>query len=424
MEEKYLLYIVLCGIHTYIIFLFMKNIFGENRTSKFGVVLSYFTFFFVRGIIEFYGRIPIVLWSFNLFGMILLSMNYYGKLKKKIFYILLIFSIFLIIEGIVSLSIPSIHPSRYLIKDDISLKCEAISMLINYCTVLIIINYKKIFDGTKLPLSLWVMIFYVAISSFVIISLIYEANNIRVGMRIFAIILALGINFIVFYLYTSLSEIFEKEFQAKEIKRHNEYYKNELKIVQKNLQTMGVLRHDIKHHFTVIFGLVKENRNEECITYLEEIGSTFNLDKVLAKSGNVIIDSIINFKLYDLENKDVRLKINLKIPDEIHIPAFDIATLLGNLIDNAIEGVLSSEKDKFIEIYITQSKGMLNISIKNSFDGIFKEKKGKILSRKRDFNKSGTGMEQIRKVVNGYNGLLKYETSGNTFYIVVVIYIP
>jgi len=320
--------------------------------------------------------------------------------------------------------VPTYNPSIFKFTIEYSFYASILSKLMNLSIILVFILISKFKDRAGLAVTIRGALVYIPLSSFFVLTLIYEANNIPVILKLMSIFLALGLNFIIFYIFNSLTSYFENEWQARELKQQTIFYENELNLIQKNFKNMRILKHDVQNHLSVIFGLIKQNKNEECIEYLEEINSLLSTDKVIAKSGNIVIDSIINFKLYELERNHTRINVSLKIPNEINIPSFDIATIVGNLLDNAIEGAITISENRFISVSIIQNKGILSLRIQNSFDGVIKEDNGKILSRKRGFVTTGTGMERVLKVINVYDGLLEYETQDNTFIVKALIYIP
>lgn len=421
---EYTLHIFLSVMQTFIVYLYLKSFFKDKYSSHAVEEISYLLYFMIRLIIKLWFRVPLVLVFYNLFGILLLSFNYKSPFKKRIFYVSFIYLIFIITDGASALMVPTYNPSILRVTVEYSFYASMISKLLNLFIILAFILIRNFKDRAGLAITIRGAMAYIPLSTLFVLTLIYEANNIPVILKLISIFLALVLNFIIFFIFNSLASYFENEWQARELKQQTIFYENELSLVQKNFTNMRILKHDLQNHLSVIFGLVKQNKNGECIEYLEEINSLLSTDKVIAKSDNVVIDSIINFKLYELERNNTHINVSLKIPSEINIPSFDIATIVGNLIDNAIEGAMTISENRFISVSIVQSKGMLNLRIQNSFDGIIKEDNGKILSRKRGFATTGTGMERVLKVIHAYDGLLEYDIQDSTFTVKALIYIP
>ncbi|MEM1486236.1 GHKL domain-containing protein [Oscillospiraceae bacterium PP1C4] len=421
---EYSLHIFLSILQTCIVYLYLKSFFKDKVSTNSIEEISYFLYLVIRLVVKLWIRIPLFMALYSFFGILLLSFNYKSPFKKRLFYTSFIYLIFTISNGVSALIIPTYNPSILKVTIEYSFYASMIAKLMNLFIIFAFMLIRKLKDRAGFVITIRGAMVYIPLSSLFVLILIYEANNIPITYKLISICLALGLNFIVFYIFNSLQAYFENEWQSRELKQQTIFYENELILIQKNLKNMRILKHDLQNHLSVIFGLIKQNKNDECVKYLEEINSLLSTDRVIAKSGNVVIDSIINFKLYELERNHTRINVSLKIPNEINIPSFDIATIVGNLIDNAIEGTMTISENRFISVSIVQNKGMLNLRIQNSFDGFIKEDNGEILSRKRGFATTGTGMERVLKVINIYDGLLEYETQDNTFIVKALIYIP
>ena len=98
--------------------------------------------------------------------------------------------------------------------------------------------------------------------------------------------------------------------------------------------------------------------------------------------------SIINFKLNNANIENFKPELYLLLPPEIDIEVPDIITILGNLLDNAIDA-LQHTTDNMLKLDIVCSKDSLFIKVDNAFDGNIKYSMGRggnpdyIVSRKK-----------------------------------------
>lgn len=409
------------AIYTYIIYLLMKNVF-ENTICKIIEILTYIIFFTIGVIVEILNGTPMVLGIYSFIGIFLISFNYRTVLKKRIFYVLFIVLIFIITEIFVALILEAHNPT-ILKRSNFLIRAEFLARMINFLTVLFTVRIKEIYDGKQIPYLIWGIIIYVPISSILIFIIIYETVNLSRILKGIVLSLVLGTNFMMLYLYNSLSSFFQKAYNEMEMKQHTLYYENELKVMQKNQEGVRRLKHDMENHINAIYGLLEQRKYKECMEYLKKINGALNESKAIANSGNTVIDSIINYKLSNIDNQNVKFNINLKIATHINIPNFDIAVLVGNLVDNALEAVTNLNEDCFIEIFMKQEKGMLIIVMNNSFDGMIEIEKNKFLSKKRSYKNYGNGSEQIHEIVKKYNGILEYKALDKIFSVNVLLYI-
>ncbi|MDK2961452.1 MAG: hypothetical protein PWP16_888 [Eubacteriaceae bacterium] len=169
--------------------------------------------------------------------------------------------------------------------------------------------------------------------------------------------------------------------------------------------------------------MLKEEKNEAYCQYLDEIASVIASNEAIARSGNIVIDSLLNFKDYEFRQNNIKLELFLKIPQEIDLPAFELAAVFGNLVDNAIEDCKTVDGERVIVVRVLQKRGVLQMSVKNTFDGIIKIEDGKMLSRKRNYRERGAGLDRVSEIVDRYNGLLEYETVDAAFSVRLIIYL-
>ena len=116
------------------------------------------------------------------------------------------------------------------------------------------------------------------------------------------------------------------------------------------------------------------------------------------------------------------------LPPEIDIEVPDIITILGNLLDNAIDA-LQHTTDKTLKVDIEYTKDSLFIKMDNAFDGNIKCKWASggnpdyIVSRKKGRD-HGYGFRNIREAVEKYNGHIDISHEGNMFSVGVLLYSP
>lgn len=214
--------------------------------------------------------------------------------------------------------------------------------------------------------------------------------------------------------------IYEKEEQWVRRERENERQAMYIKNMQEMNHKLMAERHDYNHHISCIYGLLEMNELDELKKYLKKL--VFDMEEVnsIAIVDNPSISALLNFKLTFAKEKNIKLAINVNIPRYLNIDSKDISVILGNAIDNAIEACQSLE-DKLISVYIYMDKEYLIIKIANTM----KEKSVKInemyKTTKQLSKEHGFGIENIKYVVNKYDGLLKIEEENNMFKLNIAI---
>jgi len=208
------------------------------------------------------------------------------------------------------------------------------------------------------------------------------------------------------------------------MEQERELYYRQLKVMQGSLEQQKSIRHDIKLHLAVIKRFLLTGREREAIEYLEKIFKVLEI-KDYIQSNNIPFDSIVNYKLSEAKG-DVEINVNVSIPKEIKMDTMDIVIIMGNLIENALEGV-ERVNEKRIKLDIFFDRGNLFINIKNTFDGVVKIDKSSdtekgIISRKsgRDH---GYGLKNVKKSVEKYNGKLDISYDKKHFNVNALVYL-
>ena len=204
----------------------------------------------------------------------------------------------------------------------------------------------------------------------------------------------------------------------------NKSYERQFSVMKEALENTNVIRHDFKHHLAVIHCFVELNQTEECLSYLNKLSEWTDKQSLYAKSGHPIIDSIINFKLDQAAAKKISVSVRLQIPKDLELSTFDLSTLLGNLLDNAIEATCKLPEQRMIQLTIQYQKGILLIQLKNSFNGIIRKSDNKILTTKKDAKQHGIGLRRISEVVEKYKGYLVMENDDHIFLTKIMLYLP
>ena len=103
--------------------------------------------------------------------------------------------------------------------------------------------------------------------------------------------------------------------------------------------------------------------------------------------------------------------VNLNFVAEI-----DLISLLGNLINNAIEAAQDSRR-KYIglQIYRNETNNYAILKLENSFVKV-PEKKGTVFETSKSNKKlHGIGLEHVKKIIKQYEGYLDIEIEDNIF---------
>ena len=174
--------------------------------------------------------------------------------------------------------------------------------------------------------------------------------------------------------------------------------------VQHMYQQMRVWKHNYKNHLQVMKAHLELGEYEQLEQYIAHLDKEINQIEKVIHTGNVMLDAILNSKISLAREKGIEVNVKVMLPPSIVINEYDLCAILGNLLDNAIEGCLSQkeEEKRFLRIYISVLKEQLYLSVTNSHHTTIKKEHGKYFSTKSVDR--GLGIISIDSIVKKYKG--------------------
>lgn len=194
------------------------------------------------------------------------------------------------------------------------------------------------------------------------------------------------------------------------------------------------MKHDMKNTISVIRRLSAGNgeaENGELQAYLSELNRTFEKLEVRFRTGNTIVDTLLNMKYYEAvrEVPDLTMDADqLLFPQNLKIRSYDIGVILGNALDNAIEACRKlkekeSSADVFIRLCSLQKGNLLILKVENSFDGrLVRERRDEFpATDKADKDSHGIGLANIKSTAQKYQGTMDFRVDGRVFILSVMM---
>lgn len=416
-------YIITYIFGTYIIYKFMKIFFETRKTSRELELFTYIGYFIFITTTYIFVNIPIVLMICNLIAFIGLTYNYQSTFKKRILSVVFIYLILLCVEIIVGVISGYFNFPIFSTNNYSSVYGLIVCRILSYVVVLVLNNFKNIKRGGIVPNSNWLSIILIPTTSMYVILLLFQARGLSVFQVMIGVLLLFLVNFATFQLYDAITAAMSERLESRLLLEQNKYYDKQLEIMKASLENTKAIRHDLKNHMFSINSLVQNSDKEQTLQYISQIMKDFGADQNYASSGNMIIDSIVNFKFQEAELRGVKTKLDLNIPKNLKIPSFDLTIILGNLLDNAIEAATKVKENPYINLIIKYDKGRLLIQMDNPYTGEVKEENGKFITTKEDKDNHGIGLKNIDKIVPRYNGTMSVDHSGNVFSVTVLMYV-
>lgn len=262
-------------------------------------------------------------------------------------------------------------------------------------------------------------------SIIVITLLVYTDTCTDIGLTIVSIGLLIA-NFLMLYLYNLLLHSISQQYEMEMLKTQLQAYANQLNVVLRGEEKIKALRHDIKHHLSELMLLANKHDVAEIQKYIDEMNSFLKNPNEIVASGNLEIDSVLNFMLQKAEKELKTVDIKVMLPEKVR-HSFDINVMLGNLLENAIEAAGKTE-NKYLSVHIKLKRGILKVNIENSFESSCilceeQNRKDTILKTTKPFTEQhGIGLKNVKKIVEKYNGTMAVTAQKGIFCVNLLLY--
>lgn len=252
---------------------------------------------------------------------------------------------------------------------------------------------------------------------------LYYSENSNRSTDKFLITLLIGlaiINITVFLLFGMIAKKNREKFKYSIMEMQYEEQKKSYDSVQTVYRNLQILQHDLKNELLCIFNFIDKNQNDEAKKYITKITDTkLNQFHEYIKTGNEIIDAVINVKLNYAREKNIDIVCNINT-DFCGFDENDIIRLFSNAIDNAIESCIK-QKNGRIKVNIEKKRNYLCITIGNTIKSSVLENNSELKTTKKDSEYHGLGTQSMKNITEKYDGMIEFYENGNMFITNIMI---
>ena len=177
--------------------------------------------------------------------------------------------------------------------------------------------------------------------------------------------------------------------------------------------------HDLKH---TLKGL-EHGSAEEKAKFATETAAVIEDYQRLVYSDNEVLNTILAEKALLCENNNISFSVSIGQVDLSFLSVPDLYVMLGNAIDNAVEGVLkvTDPEKRAISVSIQPKGGFLVIQTNNYFSGSVQMHGGLPLTSKHNRLGHGYGLKNIRALAEKYGGSLSVTNQDQVFILIILL---
>ena len=198
-----------------------------------------------------------------------------------------------------------------------------------------------------------------------------------------------------------------------------------LDVVQKNLDDIRQIRHDVKNNYVYLRMMLENGQTDEMNDYLNELcggGGSRSVSPSI-DCGNSVVMSILNMEKTKMEEKNIRLVTELNVPAVLPFKEVDLFSIIVNLVDNAIEAIEREHMtDATVRIKMSLRREYFYIRVVNPVpENTDKASILKLSTSKGNTNEHGYGTKIIRRLAESYNGFSVFSVENGEFIAEVML---
>ena len=162
-------------------------------------------------------------------------------------------------------------------------------------------------------------------------------------------------------------------------------------------------KHDLVNHIGVLRELMNEKKTKEAKQYIETIWNIQDEFDLKIHTGDSFLDIIVNYYLYLALKENIEFVVLGKLTQKMPLEMFDITTLMGNILQNAVEAAVKADVPK-IRVELIEHKKEIFIVVSNSVAKKINTKTDFFMTSKKDKENHGFGLKNIAATVEKYHG--------------------
>lgn len=213
------------------------------------------------------------------------------------------------------------------------------------------------------------------------------------------------------------------------VERENRMYlsnermlQTEYELIRKEQEKSRKINHDHRYDLTYLYDCFQEEDCEKGRNYIER-----KMEQVRKKRENEVwtgcscIDTLISAGMERAEDSGTEFTVDVNLT-QIPIAEYELFTILGNLLDNALE---AAEKccnfKKYVNLKIHTVNRMLALEVENGYQEEPQKRRGKFISLKQGEGEHGWGIENVREIVEKNGGTMEVEYADHVFGVYLML---
>ena len=211
------------------------------------------------------------------------------------------------------------------------------------------------------------------------------------------------------FFYFSMRDIIQKEKESQKYRLMQEKARGQLRLYDSMENAYRDQRrhtHEFKNHIGCIQGLLQEGKTQEALHYVEQIWKKHIEEDNSVRTGNDIIDIIVNQKLREAMREKITFVMSLGNMEKFPLQESDTVVLLSNLLENAMEACreIENEEERTLRLKMVRRGENFVLVVSNRVRDKVKIIDQVAETTKEDKLAHGIGMSNMKEIISKYHG--------------------
>lgn len=228
-------------------------------------------------------------------------------------------------------------------------------------------------------------------------------------------------------LYHLVTTIVQKANDAQMALNHARLTKQHQQTLQDMYTSMLACRHDFKHQLQTIEQLVRQE-NSAATEYFSKYKESV-ADRAVIMTGSLPVDALLTAKLSTCRNRGIDLRLTDCPLNDLPINEVDFCSVIGNLLDNAIEGTCRIQDEtvpKWVCLTFDRVWDTFTIRCENNMlpSALKRNRAGFRTTKEQHAQFHGYGIPNIEKIAQSAEGFCSFEAKNDIFAATVILPYP
>ncbi|NLL45475.1 MAG: GHKL domain-containing protein [Clostridiales bacterium] len=222
--------------------------------------------------------------------------------------------------------------------------------------------------------------------------------------------------------YECLGIILSKNRRLRQQQQLAKMEKQQYDLVVSTAESLRQWKHGYQGQLRLIGALIEQEKYSELKQFSTQLISDLPSAACLPFSGNHTLDAVVSLRMIDAKRHNIHFESTMFLPDYVPLSDVEFASLVGNLLDNAIEACRrAASENAEIKFEIKPWKQMMYLFCSNTSDGKYiRSHKGYLLSTK-SAEGHGIGLRRIKEIVEQAGGTYQFAPEAERFSVSIMI---